>query len=83
MSVSSFLELFFSTASLTPAEFANESCLPGNYYGTYGNRRLLAFGPDSECFASLRATAPSSHIQSGALSATKENNQLMYIHKGQ
>ena len=81
MLVNGFFGFFLFTTSLKPTEFANESCLSDNYYGTYGNTSLFLVSPDSECFASLQATAPFGYIESGVLSATKANHQLMYIHK--
>jgi len=72
--------LFFTTSS-KPAEFTNEGCLSDNYYGTYGDASLFLLSPDSECFASLRATAPPGLIESGVLPVTEANHQLMYIRK--
>ena len=72
--------LFFMTP-LKPAEFAGEGCLSNNYYGTYGDTSLFLLSPDSECFRSLKATAPPGFIESGVLSVTKADHQLMYIHK--
>lgn len=72
---------FFFTTSLKPAEFASESCLSNNYYGTYGDTSLYLLSPDSECFDSLPATAPPGYIESGVLSVTEAGHQLMYIHK--
>jgi len=81
MLVNGFFGLFFFTTSLRPAEFADEGCLSDNYYGTYGDTSLFLLSPDSACFASLRATTPPGFIESGILSITKANHQLMYIHK--
>ena len=80
MLANGFFGLFLFTTSLKPAEFANEPCLSDNYYGTYGNTSLFLLSPDSECFTSLPATAPSGYIESGVVS-TKKNHQLMYIHE--
>lgn len=81
MLVNGLFGFFFFTTSSKPADFANEGCLSDNYYGTYGDTSLFLLSPDSECFASLRATAPPGLIESGVLSITEANHQLMYIHK--
>lgn len=81
MLVNGFFGFFFFTTSLKPTEFANESCLSDNYYGTYGDTSLFLLNPDSECFTSLRATEPPGYVESGILPITKKNHQLMYIHK--
>jgi hypothetical protein len=81
MLVNGLFSFFFFATSLKPAEFVNEGCLADNYYGTYGDASLFLLSPDSECFASLRATAPPGFIESGVLSVTKATHQLMYIHK--
>jgi len=81
MLVNDFFGLFFFTTSLNPTGLANEGCLSDNYYGTYGNTSLFLMSPESECFTSIRATAPPGYIESGVLSVTKANHQLMYIHK--
>jgi hypothetical protein len=78
MLVNGFFGFFLFTTPLKPAEFANEPCLSDNYYGTYGDTSLFLLSPDSECFGSLQATAPSRYIKPGV---TKKNHQLMYIHK--
>lgn len=81
MLVNGFFGFFLFTTSLKPAEFADESCLTDNYYGTYGDTSLFVLSPDSECFSSLRGTAPSGYIDSGVLSVAKANHPLMYIRK--
>ena len=81
MLVNGLFGFFFFTTSLKPAEFTNEGCLSNNYYGTYGDTSLFLLSPDSECFASLRATAPPGLIESGVLSVTEASHQLMYIRK--
>ena len=81
MLVNGLFGFFFFTTSLKPAEFTNEGCLSDNYYGTYGDTSLFLLSPDSECFASLRATAPPGLVESGVLSVTEANHQLMYIRK--
>ena len=81
MLVNGFFAFFFFTTSLKPAEFANEGCISDNYYGTYGDTSLFLLTPDSECFASLPATAPPGLIESGLFSVTEGNHQLVYIHK--
>jgi hypothetical protein len=71
---------FFFFTSLKPAEFAGEGCLADNYYGTYGNTGLFLLRPESQCLASLLATAPPGFVEEGVLIA-KGDQQLMYIHK--
>ena len=81
MLVNGLFGFFFFTTSLKPTEFTNQSCLSNNYYGTYGGTSLFLLSPDSECFTSLRETAPPGFIESGVLSVTEANHRLMYIHK--
>jgi len=81
MLANGFLGFLLFTTSLKPAEFANESCLTDNYYGTYGDTSLFLLSPDSECFSTVRGTAPSGYIDSGVLSVAKANHPLMYIQK--
>ena len=81
MLVDGFFAFLLFTTPLKPAEFANEGCLSDSYHGTYGDTSLFLLSPDSECFTSLRATAPPGFIESGILSVVKANHQLMYIHK--
>lgn len=81
MLVDGLFGFLFFTTSFKPAEFAGESCLLNNYYGTYGDTSLFLLSPGSECFGSLQATAPPGYIESGVLSGFKPNHQLMYIHK--
>lgn len=81
MLVNGFFSFLLLTTSSKPAEFANESCLSDNYYGTYGDTSLFLLSSESECFTSLPATAPPGYIDSGVFSITKANHPLMYIHK--
>lgn len=81
MLVNGLFGFFFFTTSLKPAEFVGEGCLSNNYYGTYGDTSLFLLSPDSECFQSLRATAPPGYIESGLLPVAEPNHQLMYVHK--
>ena len=81
MLVNGFFVFLLFAMPLRPSEFANESCLSNNYYGTYGDASLFLLSPESECFASLQDTAPPGYIESGVLSIAKANHQLMYLRK--
>ena len=81
MLVNGLFGFFFFTTSLKPAEFTDQGCLSDSYYGTYGDTSLFLLSPDSECFGSLRTTAPPGLIESGVLSVTEADHQLMYIRK--